>query len=287
MQVRGFTMLELTATLAVIGTVAAMAFASMKEIVEAEQARNAAARFATDLRRERAEAVQRQMYSFVQTQTTPTGVSVVFRARRLGGAGGSTPCEEMAAGNADSTQTEFYPHVALTVQETGPVSGGLTQTMCFTQQGAPRTNDLMDPESLDLEVTRNGDTQLFATIDPLGVVTSSVQTESTGIASTSLHPMDTMMDESAPVPPGAFDEPAMPIFEIDPGVFIEAGDTGADTGVNPCDPYYGTCPAECVTDPTCSNPCDSCYDPCAADPPSCDPCILDPVCCGVAGCVPP
>ena len=75
--------------------------------------------------------------------------------------------------------------------------------------------------------------------------------------------MDT---ESAPVPPGAFDTPAKPFYETDPGIFIEAGGDGDDGGggIDPCDPNNGVCASpDCVVAVCAWSPCDACYNPCS------------------------
>jgi prepilin-type N-terminal cleavage/methylation domain-containing protein len=262
----GFTLVELVVTVAIAGILAGLGMAGMNEMVAAEKARNAAVKFATDLRRHRSEAAQRKMHTYVEMNNNGgSSTSVRFLAKRLG-TDTSSPCELMQTGSADVVRSYSYEAINVALIETNPDTSAQARTnkMCFTQFGQPRSLDMTEMRALDLDLSSAGRSTLSMNFDVFGAMISSDSAASTGIAATGLHPQDLMAAESAPVAPGAFEEPAVTFYETDPGIFVEAGSAGGDgsTGINPCDPMYGMCPTECVMS-LCAEPCAVCYNPCS------------------------
>lgn len=242
-------------TVAVVGIVSAMGFFSMSSVIGSERARNEAVRFASEVRRHRAEAMQQQMYSFVTTQATAGGVRVSFSAKRLGETG-STPCELMQRGTSDIVTSTVYDSVTIRPTQLG----GSSTTLCFTPFGKPMTTDLQnsDPKSLDVVSQVTSTSSLTLSVDALGSISSSDQPTATGIAQTSLFPLDLMATESAPVPPNLDDITEGAVYEVAPNDYVDAD--GAPVG----DPLLGGADDPCAYDPAYCT-----VDPCAVDPVSC------------------
>ncbi len=271
---RGFTLVEIGVVACMVGILASIGFASSRALVASAEARNEAVRFATELRRFRSEAIQRQMYTHVSLRpggvvARPTVVAV-FSAKRIPTVATQTPCQELAAGAlspGDMLATDVFS--GLSFNMTAVTAGGVVaaQSACFSQRGQPFDDALTAPRPVDIELTAGagaGSTALTLSVDQLGVVRSSDAASSSGIAGTSLHPVDSMEAESAPVPPNSIDPPSdLPLVETEPGVVVAPGGTGDDgSGVE--DLCGDVCPLTCQTDPTpCDAPCDVCQDPCS------------------------
>lgn len=261
---RAVTLIELMVVLAVAGTMASLGIASMVSIVEAEKARNEAVRFATQMRRQRAEAMQQQMFTLVSLAPAGDGTSVTYQARRLGSQT-SNPCEEMVGGSADVVHTSTFP--SLQVKLTTGLEGQVSR-VCLDPFGKPMTAALA-PTTAAFDVVADGEPTLNVSVDAVGALASSDQPLASGIAQTSFYPLDLMLAESAPVPPNVGDVIEMPVYEVAPGEYVDA--EGAPVG----DGSLGGTDDPCLYDVTYC-------DPCVVDPygPSCPCGPIDPMCQG-------
>jgi Tfp pilus assembly protein FimT len=251
---RGFTLVELGLGLAVAGIVSALGVAGMTELIRTERARNEAVRFSMELRRSRTEAIQQGMHTLVTFNTTATGTRVEFRAKREG-VPGTSPCELMARGDADSSTSTLYAEV--NIDKTSTTPGTRDSELCFTPTGKPFTNDLSAVAPSEMIVSSSARTELTLTVDAFGSISSSDQPVATGIAQTSLHLVDVLANESAPAPPNLEDTPTMPFYEVSPGIYVEAGAGGGS------DDFLGG------TDDPCRYDSSYCY--VEPDPYYCDP----------------
>lgn len=260
-QALAFTLVELMTVVAVAGLLATMGFASTSNIIAAERGRNEAVRFSMEMRRQRSEAMQQQMYSLVAITPTTGGVRVTYSAERLGTAT-QTPCELMDTSTTPPVTSTIYRGVSIV----GTSQGTPIRTLCLTPHGQPISRDLLNPEPSDFDVLVGTDTKLTLSIDRLGSITSTDQPNATGIAQTSLYPLDLMATESAPVPPNQIDLVVGAVYEVAPNDFVDAD--GAPVG----DPLLGGGDDPCSYDPAYC-------DPCVLDPTLCDPCVIDPASC--------
>lgn len=224
---RAMTLIELMVVVAITGILAALGTVSMVDIVEAERARNEAVRFATQVRRQRAEAMQQQMYTMVELAPGAggTGTTVTISARRIG-TPGSTPCQEMEAGNADTVRTSSY--AAVNVKLSTSLAATATR-LCLDPFGKPMTSALQVSPA-EFIVTHDGEPKLNLSIDALGALASSDQPVASGIAQTSFFPLDLLTPESAPVPPNVDDVPELPVYEVAPGEYVDADGTPTSSG---------------------------------------------------------
>ena len=246
---------------AVAGLLATLGFASTSSIIAAERGRNEAVRFAMEMRRQRSEAMQQQMYSFVAVTPATGGVRVTYSAQRLG-TRGTNPCELMARIGATPVTSTVYRGVSIV----GTSQGTPIQSLCLTPHGQPISQDLLTQEPSDFDVLVGSETKLTLSIDRLGSITSTDQPNATGIAQTSLYPLDLMATESAPVPPNQPDLVTGAVYEVAPNEFVDAD--GAPVG----DPLLGGGDDPCSYDPAYC-------DPCVIDPSLCDPCVVNPASC--------
>ena len=223
------TLIELMVVLAIGGIIATMGMVSMVDIVSAERARNEAIRFATQVRRQRAEAMQQQQYTLVTITPdgggTNPGTKVTFAARRLG-IDTTTPCEVMAGGTADVVRTSKFSAVTVELSTTAQPTA---TRLCLDPYGKPMTVGLAITPA-EFVVSHDGEPKLNLTIDALGALASTDQPVASGIAQTSFFPLDLMLPESAPVPPNMQDVPELPVYEVAPGEFVDAEGTPTTGG---------------------------------------------------------
>ena len=171
------TLIELMVGLAIAGIMASLGVASMVDIIEAEKARNEGVRFATQMRRQRAEAMQQQMYTLVSVAPAGEGTSVTYQARRLG-TQASNPCEEMVGGTADVVRTATFP--SLQVQLTTGLEGQVSR-VCLDPFGKPMTTGLA-PTTAAFDVVADGEPTLNVSVDALGALASSDQPVRAGVS---------------------------------------------------------------------------------------------------------
>jgi prepilin-type N-terminal cleavage/methylation domain-containing protein len=277
---RAFTLVELAAVLAIAGIITALGVVAGQSMVDAERSRNAAIRFANDVRRHRAEAIQRKMYSHVEITPSVDGVDVVLTATRTGSTPTTSPCTDMASGTVkpgDIVLSEHYDDVVAAVTQTEAGAPTAVSGFCLSPQGRPvnETGTAMVAVSLALN-SGDGVEQLALEIDTTGSVTSTDLASNTGIATTAYHPNDTLAASSAPLNPNVDDDVQLPAFEVSPGVYSNAaggssehhggcGDQGDDDSGDPlldlCGCGSATCIYEC-TYTNCPAPCDVCFNDC-------------------------
>lgn len=224
---RAMTLIELMVVMVIAGTLASVGMFSMVDIVSAERARNEAVRFATQVRRQRAEAMQQQMYTLVSLapDSAGTGTKVSFAARRIG-TDTITPCEVMAAGTADVVRTSSFSAIKVELSTTAQPTA---TRLCLDPYGKPMTMGLSITPA-EFTVTHEGEPKLNLTIDALGALASTDQPVASGIAQTSFFPLDLMLPESAPVPPNMEDVPELPVYEVAPGEYVDADGTPTSDG---------------------------------------------------------
>lgn len=251
---------------AIVGVVSALGFASIGAAVDAERARNEAARFAAQTRRQRSEAMMQQQYTLVQLRPTGrSGVLVTYSARRIG-VPGQTPCEMMSAGDAESVRSNAFSEIDIDLS-TGVA--GSSREVCLDPFGRPVTNDLNTRTEAAFRVRHDGTEKLSVEVDSLGVMKSSDAPVESGIAQTSFYPMDLMVQESAPVPPNSADVEELVVYEVAPGDYVDPDGAPTDDGA------LGGADDPCTYD-------SSYCDPCVLDPSLCDPCVVNPATCGLA-----
>jgi prepilin-type N-terminal cleavage/methylation domain-containing protein len=264
-QARAFTLVEMMVVAAVIGVVSMLGFASMGAAIDAERARNEAARFAAQTRRQRAEAMMQQQYTLVRLRPTGgSGVLVTYSARRIG-TPGRTPCEMMSAGDAESVRTNAFSEITIDLS-TG-LSTGDGREVCLDPFGRPVSNDLNVRTDAAFRVNHDGVEKLSVEVDSLGVMKSSDAPVESGIAQTSFYPTDLMVQESAPVPPNSAEVEELVVYEVAPGDYVDPDGAPTDDGA------LGGADDPCTYD-------SSYCDPCVIDPSLCDPCVVNPTSCG-------
>ncbi len=279
---RGFTIIELMTAVAITGIIAALGMVSVVDLVQTERARNDAARFAAELRRQRAEAMLQGRYTLIDVKPDGGGgTKVVFRQQRLGSVG-VTPCQRMANKNEyEAEAVRQFSVLTIKAESTLAEDGAAPtaqQKICMDPLGRPVVVDDLKPMSADFTVSHEGEEKLSLTVEAIGALSSTDQPIAAGIAQTSWFPSDLMLQESAPVPPNVNEASDLPTFEIAPGEFVDVA--GYDAAVGP----LGGSDNPCLLDPAY---CDACM---GASPPAGCECILYPesydceYCYGCAGC---
>src|SRR6476469_691007 len=119
MQDRGFTLVEVMVTVAVVGIAAGLGMFVMTDVMSTAQARDSSFRFVEDARRTRADNIRQGLYTVLETDVRRTGTKVTYVGMR-NGTDQETPCKAYKSGAvlpAAPPIERYYDELIITMKE--------------------------------------------------------------------------------------------------------------------------------------------------------------------------